>query len=138
MTEKSHEKFFIKYSLEKAHNAIIEAEFNLNGGFLGIAANRTYYAIFYAITALGYLENFTSSKHHQIMGWFNKKFIYETKIFDTEIAKIATDAYENRRRSDYEISFKPVKGKVEEGLNKAKYFIDVIESYIHKNTELEN
>ncbi len=63
---KQHKEFFIKYSLEKAENAIKEAKFNLDNDFLNIAVTRTYYSMFYAVTALGYFMNFKTGKHYQL------------------------------------------------------------------------
>jgi hypothetical protein len=62
----------IKYSLEKAEQAIASAKINIKSEFLSDAPNRIYYAAFYSVLALGYLDDFVTSKHSQLMGWFNK------------------------------------------------------------------
>jgi len=135
LPEKQHDAFFIKYSLEKARDAIKETQFTLDNGFLNMAESRLYYAMFYAVMALGYSEDFVTSKHAQLLGWFNKEFIHKRGIFKSELFKLYQNAYENRRKSDYEISYKPVKEKIEDNLKRAVAFIDEIESYIKSQKE---
>ena len=107
-----NKKFFIENYLKKSKEALIDTEINLKNDRLNNAQNRIYYAIFYSVVALGYCENFITSKHKQLMGWFNKKFIYENKIFNTNMYKIYKEAYENRQESDYSIFVKPQKENV--------------------------
>ncbi len=68
-------KLFITSFLKKSKEALEDARINLENVRLANALNRIYYAIFYSVVALGYRDNFITSKHKQLMGWFNKKFI---------------------------------------------------------------
>jgi len=36
------------------------------------AVNRIYYGMFYPLMALGLANHFETSKHGQLIGWFNK------------------------------------------------------------------
>lgn len=47
---------------------------------LSTALNRLYYAIFYAVAALAQKFNFITSKHSQLLGWFNREFIKTGKL----------------------------------------------------------
>ena len=40
-----------------------------------MAVNRIYYGLYYAVTALAIKHRFETSKHLQLIGWFNKEFI---------------------------------------------------------------
>ena len=128
-----NKRFFIKNFLEKSQEALIDAEINIKNNRLDNARNRVYYSIFYSVIALGYSENFITSKHHQLMGWFNKKFIYEEKIFNENMYRTYKDAYENRRESDYTIFTKPVKENVLKSFEEAKKFIEKVTYYIKEN-----
>ena len=55
-------KIFIENYLDKSKEALIDAEVTINNDRLNNAQNRIYYAIFYAVMALGYLENFIKVK----------------------------------------------------------------------------
>jgi uncharacterized protein (UPF0332 family) len=70
---------FVKRYLEKSNEALIDAKINIENERFSAALNRIYYTIFYSVIALGYKENFITSKHKQLLGWFNKFYIHEIK-----------------------------------------------------------
>jgi len=74
MNQQHDDIFLTKYSVEKSDQAL-ETGIKLLEIDLQTAQNRIYYAVFYLVLALGYLDGFTTGKHHQLMGWFNKKYI---------------------------------------------------------------
>jgi uncharacterized protein (UPF0332 family) len=123
-------RIFIKNYLEKAQTALDDAELNIEHNRLFTASNRIYYSIFYSVISLSYLENFITSKHSQLMGWFNKKFIYEEKIFDETLMRIYKEAYENRMESDYEISTTLTVEDISANFEKAKSFVKTLSDYI--------
>lgn len=128
---KLHKDIIIENSFQKAEEAFKTAEFNIQNNFLDAAQNRIYYAIFYVVMALGYNEDFTTSKHRQLLGWFNKNFIKDKKIFSVEMNKFYQKAYENRMKSDYEFIWKPNKADLVADLKDAKQFIEVVKKYIN-------
>lgn len=125
-----HKEQLIKLCLEKADLAIKAAKDNLNLKNLETAYNRTYYAIFYATLALAYKEGFATSKHKQLMGWFNKKFIYEEKIFDENMLNIYKDAFLKRQKGDYELIFMVDEKDLEKLLDKSIFFVEEIKKYL--------
>lgn len=120
----------INNSLEKADTAFNDAEFALNNEKFYIAQNRIYYSIFYSVMALGYFHDFITSKHGTLLSWFNKKFIYEDKIFDKELFRIYKESFENRMKSDYEFTWKPNLYSLTKDLEDAKSFIAKIKEYL--------
>jgi len=78
----------------------------------------------------GYTEKFTTSKHSSLMGWFNKVFIHQKKIFDKNLFKIYENSFANRMDSDYsyctELNIDEIKLNYED----AKYFLNEIEKYL--------
>jgi len=131
LTEKQHKEFFIKYSLEKARETLKEIEVLLTNNLLNNAQSRLYYSIYYAVSALAYMEGHKTSKHVPLMGWFNKEFIHERQVFNPELFELYKNAYENRRKADYEFTYKAVREKIEKDLIDAVAFIDAIENYIN-------
>ena len=61
--------------LNGARNALQSAHYNLDGGYCGVAANRAYYAFFYAATALLLTLDITRSKHAGVMAAFRERFV---------------------------------------------------------------
>jgi len=76
------------------------------------------------------MDEFTTGKHHQLMGWFNKKYIYEYKIFDAELIKIYQKLLLNRQKLDYDVSENPQMENVLENLKMARYFVKIVKSYM--------
>jgi len=72
--------------------------------------------------SLGYSENYITSKHKQLLGWFNKTYIYDKKIFSVELFQIYHNAYDNRMESDYAPFMKLIKEDVLDNYNNAFSF----------------
>jgi len=70
----------IKYRLSEATETIQDVQLLLENDRLRAAVNRIYYGMFYSLLALGLAYEFETSKHQQLIGWFNKNFIYEGLI----------------------------------------------------------
>ncbi len=68
---------------------------------LHLAYNRIYYSIYYVVSALALKNDFSSSKHSNLLGWFNKNYIITGKV-SKELGKIYNKAFETRQESDYE------------------------------------
>ena len=119
----------IKYRTEQAHEAIKEAEFLIANDKLKLAVNRIYYGMFYILNVLALKYHFKTSKHQQLIGWFNKTFIKEKKI-DQKYGEIIRTAYKRRADSDYGVSAKFEKADVEKMLEGMKDFISTIEGLI--------
>ncbi len=64
------------------------------------------------------------------MGWFNKIFIHEEKIFPDKIYSIYKESFENRQSADYSIHINFAKEEISRNLDNAKLFIKSIENYI--------
>lgn len=134
---KQHNELLAKNSLEKAEEALKAGYDNIDIN-LTVAQNRAYYAIFYAVLALGYLDNFITSSHHTLMGWFTKKYIYETETFDRSIGKIYSKIIRNRETFDYDVTKKPTKEIVLKGLESAKTFIEALSPYVLNRLNKKN
>jgi len=126
-------KELVEISIEKAKTALSDASFSFSNDRLYNAQNRIYYSIFYSATALSYLFDKVTSKHKNLLHWFNKKFIHEDKIFEPIFFTFYKKAYENRHKSDYEFTWKPNKEEVEADLKNTEVFTNAVEEFIRKN-----
>jgi uncharacterized protein (UPF0332 family) len=125
-----HKEELIKLAVKKSQTALESAQANINIDKLETASNRIYYAIFYIVTALAYKYDFKTSKHSKLMAWFNKKFIYEDKIFNNKIYHIYEEAFMFRQKSDYDLTYIPDIAVIKDLLSDTRYFVDTISKVI--------
>lgn len=121
------DKIIIENWLLKSEEALQEAEINIKTNCLQSAQNRLYYAVFYAVSALAKSKGFITSKHSQLLGWFNREYV-KTGLSPKETAKIYVEIFEFRQKSDYTFSFKPTINKLNISLNEVKIFINEIKN----------
>jgi len=69
------QKDLIRYKLSRAQETLQEATVMLQTNHPYGAANRIYYACFYAVTALLLTRNLSSSKHSGVLALFNRHFV---------------------------------------------------------------
>jgi len=97
---KPNPKELINYRIRQAKETVSEVKILIENNLLKIAVNRIYYGMFYMVLALATKYNYQTSKHQQLIGWFNKNFVKTGKI-DPTYGKMINDAFENRADSDY-------------------------------------
>ena len=131
MIEKEQRQELIRYRIEQAKETAKEADLMLQNNLLRGAVNRIYYAMFYMLLALALKYEFATSKHGQLIGWFNKNFI-KNEVFDKEYGKILREAFDFRQQGDYGIFTELVEEDVENKFNLMHEFIAVLSEYILK------
>jgi len=132
MIDHEEREHLISLRIEQAENTIQEAQSSLENGNYSAAANRIYYGMFYAVLALGLLHQFETTKHMQLIGWFNKNFI-RTGIFSPEIGSYLKTAFETRTNSDYKVNRTPTTADLEALLADMKTFISTIKAWLEAN-----
>jgi uncharacterized protein (UPF0332 family) len=119
----------IKYRLEQARETVQLVALLIEHNKLPAAVNRIYYGIFYSLLALGLMYDFKTSKHLQLIGWFNKEFISTNKI-ETDYGKILKKAFESRTSGDYDVFYEFETEDVRNLFKEMQRFIGRIEKYI--------
>ncbi|MDP2364184.1 MAG: HEPN domain-containing protein, partial [Ignavibacteria bacterium] len=120
----------IKHRMDRAEETLSEARTSFENESFLLAANRVYYSAFYAVSALAIKNNFSTSKHGQLLGWFNQYYI-KTGMIEKPLGKFYLDAFELRQESDYEDFFKIDKTSIEEKIKTASEFIDRISAILN-------
>ncbi len=93
-------KDLIAYRLEEAGEALRDAEFLLGAGRHRSAANRLYYAAFYAVVAVLLTKRLEYSRHSAVIAFFDKEFI-RTGILPKEYSRTLHHAFNERQQDDY-------------------------------------
>jgi uncharacterized protein (UPF0332 family) len=106
-----------------------DAEFLLESGRLAAAVNRVYYCMYYTLAALALRQGFETSKHGQLIGWFNREFI-ATGLLDKKFGKMLKSAFQNRTRGDYDAYTVFEHEEVRQSISEARDFIAGIGSLV--------
>jgi len=130
MDEKDRDSL-IAYRLQQACDTIELAKFLVSCEKLAIAVNRIYYGMYYALTALALENKFETSKHGQLIGWFNKAYIASKKI-DSKYGKILRNAFQNRTKGDCDAFVDFYKDDVEVMLSEMVIFIEEIKYILNE------
>ncbi|MCK9268956.1 MAG: HEPN domain-containing protein [Bacteroidales bacterium] len=125
MISENERDALIAYRFEQAKETIDLSRFLIDSDKLIVAVNRIYYGLYYAVTALALKNHYETSKHRQLIGWFNKEFV-STEQIDKKFGKILRNAYQNRTRGDYDAFIKFDKEVVEDMHTEMIEFIDQV------------
>ena len=126
----------IKYRIEKTKQAGDDANFLFKNDRLQLAVNRIYYSAFYILFALALKHHFQSSKHQELIGWFNKTFVKDN-IVDRKYGKFLHKAYDKRSNADYADYVKFDKEELLVMLNEMNDFLTKVEELIEDDS-IEN
>ncbi len=122
-------KTLIENYVNKSQVTIKKVIFLIKNNEFSLAINQIYYGIYYMLSALAIKNQFKTSKHLQLIGWFNKTFVKEG-IVDTRYSKLIRKAFENRMDGDYNVLVDFSKEEVEQAFKEMKEVISEIKKLI--------
>jgi len=121
----------IKYRRHKSYETLDEVSKILDLELIPLAMNRVYYAGFYIISALSLIDNFSTSKHMQLIGYFNKNYVSTGKI-KLEIGNILGITFSKRNSVDYHDFTLITKSEVIQYFELMKKFVAEVDSLIEE------
>ncbi len=95
------------------------------------AANRAYYAVFYAMRAVLALDGFDSKKHAGIISEFRRNYV-KTGIFEERLSDIIGELFTVRTNSDYDDFYLLSKEKAFRQYENAVSFVETIDRYFQE------
>ncbi len=119
----------IEHRIARGTDTIEEVSFLIKNKKFLLAVNRIYYGMFYIISALSLRYDFSTSKHQQLIGWFNKEFISTGEI-DRKYGRILHNAYNNRSTGDYDDFAEFDEEDVKKSFDEMKDFIRTIRALL--------
>jgi len=120
----------IRYRLDESKETIQDVQLLLENDRYRAAVNRIYYGMFYSLPTLGLAYEFETSKHQQLIGWFNRNFIHKGLI-DSSYGRIINKASNRRTKGDYESFVEFDKAIILEMFEEMKDFIFEIERFLN-------
>jgi uncharacterized protein (UPF0332 family) len=121
----------IRHRLARADEAINDAHLLIENKSYRAAINRIYYGMFYSLLALSIEYEYKSSKHSQIIGWFNKTFIH-TKLLPANYFQMVYNAFNARTKGDYDIEKDFSLQEVQSMFEEMKLFCAGIKQFVEK------
>jgi len=119
----------IKLRLEKARETFAEIENHVKLGYWRTAANRLYYACFYAVSALLIKNGIKAHTHSGVINQFGLYFV-KTDIFSQQEGRIFKKTFELRQDGDYDDWITLSEEDIIPLIDSVKNFIDKIEELI--------
>ena len=122
-------KIMVEFEIEKAHRLIDQFPILENAKLWDTLANRVYYAVFHAITALLIKNGLHAASHQGVSVLFSKHFVKEGLI-DVEYGSFFARLENMREKSDYTCLFETTEEEVLPMIPKAKELVSIIENLL--------
>ena len=128
----SERRDLVKYRLEKSYSTFAEVQVQLDNKFYRTAANRLYYACFYAAAALLIGNGYETNSHNAVKRLLGLYFIKENKL-DKSYGKTYELLLNMRQKGDYEDWIDIKEEDIAPLIEPAQKFIKEIEKLININ-----
>jgi uncharacterized protein (UPF0332 family) len=121
---------YVRRELQLADESLDDAEFLLQDDQLKAAANRAYYAMFYAVRAALASDGMERPRTHKgAINLFSRYWVRTGKV-DKVFAGNLQDAFDLRQKGDYDV-YAVLGGKVvRETIEKAKTFVSIFKEIL--------
>ncbi len=134
MTLKYEEReAIVTLRLDKAKETLKEAIANFNMDYWHTAANRLYYACYYAASALLIKKGIEAKTHSGVINMFGLHFV-TTGIIDTDEGKLYKRMFELRQTGDYDDWIVLEKEDIEPLIEPVKNFLGKIVLLTQENS----
>ena len=123
----------VEFEIEKAHKLIDQFPILEDAKLWDTLANRIYYSVFHAVTALLIKNGLHAGSHQGVSVLFNKHFIKENLI-DEKYGRLLARLENMREKSDYTCLFEATEDEVLPMIPQAVEMVSIIEDLIKQNT----
>lgn len=122
-------KIIVKFELEKAQSIMTQIEALKNLGYWDNVANRLYYAIFHAVSALLIHDGHSVNTHKGVVVMFGQHYV-RTGIFNMEDGRLYSQLQTIREKGDYNCVYQTSEEEVLPMITPATNLIERIIKYI--------
>jgi uncharacterized protein (UPF0332 family) len=121
----------IRRLMRLADQALVTAQTNLDSEDYRAAANRAYYAIFYAASAVLLTLGIERRRHSGVISAFREHFV-RPGIIETEYSGIYGESLVVREDADYAVEITVGPDTVEPGLRHARRFVQRMHEHLDR------
>ena len=122
-------EIMVEFEIERAHRLIDQFPILEEAKLWDTLANRVYYAVFHAVTALLIKNGLHAGSHQGVSVLFSKHFVKEGLI-DAEYGKLFARLENMREKSDYTCLFETTEDEVLPMIPQAKALVAMIEGMV--------
>lgn len=122
----------VRRELEKSESTFEDVLFCANEGKWETAANRLYYSLFHAMSALLVSDGHQVKSHRGIMAMFGEHYV-RTELFSKKDGSLLSDLVIMRDNADYNCFFEANEEKLKPYIEPTRMLIDKIKTYIDLN-----
>ena len=119
----------VSRELEKAQKTYNDVLYCVDKGMWETAANRLYYALFHAMSALLINDGYQVKSHRGILAMFGEHYI-KTDIFAKKDGSLLSDLVIMRDNADYNCFFEADEEKLSPYIEPTRLLIEKIKHYI--------
>lgn len=123
-------KAIVVYRLEKSNDAMVEAKDCASLGHWNLAANRLYYAAYYASSALLISAGYAAKTHDGTIGMIGQHYV-RTGVLANEDGSLLARLQNMRHTGDYDDFLDWTKEDVEPYITKTEAFIKKVKGIIY-------
>lgn len=135
MSLSDEERFaLVSYRLEKAHNTMEQVKSIVPLAYWDMIANRLYYAVYYAVSALLLQDGHSVQTHHGIIQMLGLHYI-KTDILNREYGTLYSQLFSLRQTGDYGDTFGLTEKQVLPLIKPAEEMINTIDTLIKEKKQ---
>lgn len=123
-------KAIVVYRLEKSNDAMVEAKDCASLGHWNLAANRLYYAAYYASSALLISAGYAAKTHDGTIGMIGQHYV-RTGVLANEDGSLLARLQNMRHTGDYDDFLDWTKEDVEPYIVKTEAFVEKVKEIIY-------
>ena len=121
----------VQYRIEKAHDALVEIHKILSLEMSAVIANRMYYALYYAASALLIHDGHKVSTHKGVIALFNLNYVKNGPL-DKEDGVLFANIFAFRQGSDYDDFIDATEEDIKRYLPRVETLVEKIVSLTEK------
>ena len=119
----------VNRELEKSERTFDDVLFCAKEGKWEAAANRLYYALFHAMSAVLICDGYQVKSHRGILAMFGEHYV-RTEIFPKADGSLLSELVIMRDNADYNCFFEATEERLEQYIEPTRKLIDKIKQYI--------
>lgn len=123
----------VEQYMARSERALEAAQVLAEHGYWADVLSKTYFAMFYAASALLCTDGISVSKHSAVVALVGERFAKPGRI-DRRLHRMLIDMLDERHVADYRIEIEVTQEEAEQGLRTAREFVRAIKEYLESGS----